>query len=804
MGILATAASVYRDHTTLGVPASGKHRPLKAEIRALFADVQANLGAVALRPENYGFVQADTTTHLPCLRAMWAAANVISSALPHTTDTLSRMLVMMDLTGCTFRLPEQWATGRGRGIYVKGGAFAPFPTSNWSKQFALIAVNGAYPCDNETNNIHFDGQDIDCLHVCQAFKVTAGVRSSIRNCNIVHQAGDPSVLYGAIRVTGNNADYLGTWTIAFNIIHQWSSNEVASVNTNALRNGVGVIFENGAGDSAVYGNLIGWGGDCIVCLVATAVDIRLNHIYCGSIGVPANTAFAGNCVKLVSCYLCDVQMNNIDSGEVYIEGNWNNAVKNNKYYYNGVNASANLAFVRLHTSVANTYFVFPMITGNYSDSQRPIFRLTTSGAGSFTGNVPKMVRGMDDVNINIGRSPMVYINGGAGSVSARFISNDPTFGLVAFEGVSTSYAPDMGADGDDAVIRTYGVTRLRAKADGGVEVPGGGGATISLTATRSGDGTISRAFRGSSAFETSVFSSQIFAMGVGNILNLGTQTNHLVQMLTNNTGRTAWSNTNFYPITDNAIELGGTGNRWSVVRAVNGTIQTSDQRLKVFFGEVADARDLSRDDAVAIVRALRPGLFRWKVGGRETESIQTGTRRVERQVMRTVEKTVTRIEIRDGVAVEVTAVETVQEPEFRFFPLVDSSGNPVVEIVAPERKAMRRSATGGIEEITISAETRQKMHSVPVMETVEEPVFEQVTTETAGRRAHLGIRAQDLKAIMDTLGLDFSMWGLEDPNDPDSEQHVRPDQMVWVLTMTLQAMEARFETRLAALEARRR
>ena len=38
-----------------------------------------------------------------------------------------------------------------------------------------------------------------------------------------------------------------------------------------------------------------------------------------------------------------------------------------------------------------------------------------------------------------------------------------------------------------------------------------------------------------------------------------------------------------YPGTDNAIPLGASGSRWTTVYAANGTINTSDIRLKVIF-----------------------------------------------------------------------------------------------------------------------------------------------------------------------------------------------------------------------------
>ena len=63
----------------------------------------------------------------------------------------------------------------------------------------------------------------------------------------------------------------------------------------------------------------------------------------------------------------------------------------------------------------------------------------------------------------------------------------------------------------------------------------------------------------------------------------------------------------FIPETDNAYSLGQSGQRWSAVWAVNGTIQTSDARTKT---DVADAA-LGLD----FINALRPVSYKFTVGG---------------------------------------------------------------------------------------------------------------------------------------------------------------------------------------------
>lgn len=59
-----------------------------------------------------------------------------------------------------------------------------------------------------------------------------------------------------------------------------------------------------------------------------------------------------------------------------------------------------------------------------------------------------------------------------------------------------------------------------------------------------------------------------------------------------------------------------------------------------------------------------------------------------------------------------------------------------------------------------------------------------------GRRLHAGFRAQDVKAAMDAVGVDFGAWGLDDKSDPDSRQWMRPDQLIPVLWQALKETRA--------------
>lgn len=65
-----------------------------------------------------------------------------------------------------------------------------------------------------------------------------------------------------------------------------------------------------------------------------------------------------------------------------------------------------------------------------------------------------------------------------------------------------------------------------------------------------------------------------------------------------------------------------------------------------------------------------------------------------------------------------------------------------------------------------------------------------VAVPRPGQRAHAGFLAQDLKAAMDSAGVDFGAWGLEDRDDAASRQWTRPDQLVAVLWAALRETRA--------------
>lgn len=132
---------------------------------------------------------------------------------------------------------------------------------------------------------------------------------------------------------------------------------------------------------------------------------------------------------------------------------------------------------------------------------------------------------------------------------------------------------------------------------------------------------------------------------------------------------------------------------------------------------------------------------------------------------------------------------TIQTSDARDKAVVGDLGFAAAMIDAVDPKLFKWLAGGNelvpseTEEVWLDDEQK----SVPKMEVVARP----------GQRVHAGFVAQELKAAMDAAGVDFAAWGLEDKDDPDSRQWLRPDQLIAVLWAALKDTRAE----VAALEA---
>jgi hypothetical protein len=81
-----------------------------------------------------------------------------------------------------------------------------------------------------------------------------------------------------------------------------------------------------------------------------------------------------------------------------------------------------------------------------------------------------------------------------------------------------------------------------------------------------------------------------------------------------------------------------------------------------------------------------------------------------------------------------------------------------------------------------------------------EPVYERNLIPQPGKRTHWGLIASEVKAAADSAGVDFAGYVKADPNDADSEEGLRYEQLVAPLIKAVQELSAR----VVALELRGR
>jgi hypothetical protein len=223
------------------------------------------------------------------------------------------------------------------------------------------------------------------------------------------------------------------------------------------------------------------------------------------------------------------------------------------------------------------------------------------------------------------------------------------------------------------------------------------------------------------------------------------------------------------PGADNTYTIGKSGRRWSAIWAANGTIQTSDAR---------DKRDVAASDlGLDFIMALRPISYRFAIGGNE-EVIETVEVEAEEYVYGEEQRTVVVVDVVNGKAVRSERVETVRVPLFDDIPVVDEAGRPVSD-----------------------PEGTPQVLRVPRVDTVTREQQIVGYRERPGRRRHYGLSAQQVRKVLDDLGVeDFAGWVKTDPDDPASDEALRYDQFIAPLIRAVQQLTER----VAALEARQR
>lgn len=209
------------------------------------------------------------------------------------------------------------------------------------------------------------------------------------------------------------------------------------------------------------------------------------------------------------------------------------------------------------------------------------------------------------------------------------------------------------------------------------------------------------------------------------------------------------------PSVDNTYSWGKDGRRWTALWAVNGTIQTSDERQKKDIETTA--LGLNFIDMLDPISYKRIEEKKIEV---ETEELQE----IERQVFTEEEIETETVKLINGKYKKVKETEIKRTPIFEEVDLYDENDKKIGK------------------------------HLIPKMEIVEVPVKNKHYESVSGTKTHLGLIAQQVKSVCDNLGIDFAGHILTDEEDPDSNQGLIYSEFIAPLIKAVQELKSRIET----------
>lgn len=229
------------------------------------------------------------------------------------------------------------------------------------------------------------------------------------------------------------------------------------------------------------------------------------------------------------------------------------------------------------------------------------------------------------------------------------------------------------------------------------------------------------------------------------------------------------------PVSDNTITLGASGQRFSAVWAANGTIQTSDARLKTDIAALPDC--------LSLIAEIEPKTYRWIHGGFDEQQV-TETRAVQATKWREWDEP--GVEMRDGIPIQVPVRRRALVELYDEMPVLDEAGAPVM-IDVPARPA-RFDQRGRQTRPARAAQRIPLTHRVPRME--RRQITETQLIPRPGRRTHWGFLASEVAEVFNRRGLDFGGY----VSAEDGQEGLRMDQMVPILWRAVQQQQEQIES----------
>jgi hypothetical protein len=251
---------------------------------------------------------------------------------------------------------------------------------------------------------------------------------------------------------------------------------------------------------------------------------------------------------------------------------------------------------------------------------------------------------------------------------------------------------------------------------------------------------------------------------------------------------THWTNvqlnatTAVYTGSDNVVSLGTSLQRWSVVYAATGTINTSDENVKF------DIAPLPQN-MLELVKNTDPIAYKHKDGGMEPIEV---TQEEDVPVFEEIQTTRRETKIVDGRAIQVEVPDVIKHQVYDEFPVFDAAGNPIYDIT-PAKEEVKNEKGEVIVEATPEIRT-QRLHRVP--RTEKKLVTKTIMQSRVGKRTHFGFSAQKIKEVtsrlQDSAGNQLDFAGFT--QDPTSGLcGLRMDQLIPILWQAVQELSAQVE-----------
>lgn len=227
----------------------------------------------------------------------------------------------------------------------------------------------------------------------------------------------------------------------------------------------------------------------------------------------------------------------------------------------------------------------------------------------------------------------------------------------------------------------------------------------------------------------------------------------------------------FSPLTNNATSLGISGQRWSEVYAVNGTINTSDVRQKNSIKRMEKKGGMTR-----LLREVEPITFKFNEGGATIETV------TEQKLLPVYEEVAVEVEEsvlgQDGKARMVKTPRVEKRRVMDSFPVVDENGFQIIDWTKPVKDKTGRIIRGPQPVPRVKKVPRLDYQTVVVKRAVSRP----------GVREHYGFAAEDFKGAFEKLGFgDFGGY----VKGQDGIEGLRDHQITALLWQIVREMDAR-------------